>query len=66
MRGQGASGGIDRTKGVRGAVATVEDAGGRSGGCASEVGDFHDDGSRGADGGWSREAREKVNALGVL
>lgn len=62
MRGQGAAGDGRGARGGGGAIATVEDAGGRTAGCASEVGEFDDDGRGAGDAGWSREAREKVNA----
>ena len=60
MRGQGATGGGARAKGGGGAIATVEERGSGSGGCASEVGGFDEDGRSGGSA-WGREAREKVN-----
>jgi hypothetical protein len=64
VRGQGAASG-SRAQGVRDAVAAVEYVGGRSGGCASEIGKFEDNGRSGHAEGWSSEARAKVNSLVV-
>ncbi len=65
MRGDGGGGSArGGGRGGPGAIATVEDRGERKGSCGSEVEEFDVDASEGGEGGWSREAHEKVIAPG--